>query len=159
MVLFTVCIFFPALVFGDMYECNGVWTNRPCDAPPPARKKQERAAPTPKKAPVQEISARDILAEATVVPTVEPTQASGTSAERNRKQLFITSLTTMNRSCNSYFNRGQLKKFERECLKAETSVQACRDAWSAMHAEMLGKASDDRCRNTIFNSTNELNNF
>jgi hypothetical protein len=159
MVFYTFCIFYPLLVFGDMYDCNGVWTNRPCDAPARVREKQNRATPTPTRAPMKEISAQDILGEVTIAPTVEPTRVKNASADSNMKQFFVTSILTMNRSCNSYFNRGQLKKFERNCLKAETSVQQCQDTWSAMHAEMLGKARDDTCRNTIFNSTNELNNF
>lgn len=140
----------PLVVAAEMYECDGVWTNRPCGTPAP------QAVPdTANKA--LESSAAEILADPEPERPEAPVQTQpSTSSVPQEKRLMIAELKKMNKTCDSYYSPGVIRQFERECMSGSVSVADCYEKWNELQSEMLGRAQDDTCRTAIFSATNRL---
>ena len=135
-------------VLAEMYECDGVWMNRPCGTVAP-----KKHAPRVIERQL-ETSASEILAEPAAPPAASPAvKAPSIPAE---KRLMLSELQRMNRACGSYYSIGALRQFERDCFDPEMSISDCHSHWADLHSEMLGRAPDEKCRSAIFAATNRV---
>jgi len=161
----------------EVYNCDGTWSNKPCDQLP-IKKLDDETGPKisritgggTKSSGVKDGSVKigkvvkdaarikdidkevegDLAENKKLQDEIRMLEQKKINLERQKKSDLARTLRDMNRACDNYYNLTEIKSFESYCKRSSTTYEKCHKRWNEEYAEILGQVRDEKCRNKIF---------